>query len=862
MKLFKNEKKVEIDRESLSRITGSNSSRANDRILFSPGGDFFQLLANSTTDVFWMTDENHKFIYFSEGVSDLYGLASQEALCSIEKTLAPESALLLQEAIGKRLKSLESGSVDATHYRLELKHYKKDGSEFWTETNSVPYLDLDGNFKGVLGFSRDITEKKNMEIALARRVKLERLACKITSDFLGMSLDQMDAGINDALRVLGEFTQVDRSYVFTVREGTSVCDNIYEWCAESVDPQIHNLQELDMLNICPYLWETLGKNAPYHIPDVSALPEGLADREILEAQDICSVLIVPMSIKGRLVGFLGFDSVKSFRKWSEEDIDLLLLFSQSLALFMDRQQAEQALIQSREDLRENQEKLDLAISMSKMGIWEDDLAREWFTFNDQFYALYGTTAEQEGGYSMSYEDYLRQFVPQEDISYFTREQERISEDSYEDGYGKVEHRIIRRDGQVRDVAVRYKLFRDSNGVPVKNIGVNQDITEQKNIERKLRKSEERFSNALDAVNEGVWEYWVKTGEIYFNSVCYTMLGYKPDELEPTVENGLSLIHPDEYAFIRDEVFKCAMRDCLFDLEVRMRTSSDGWRWVNAKGRVVEKDDSGLPVRIIGTNTDITERKKYRELLIEAKERAEAANKAKSEFLTNMSHEIRTPLNGIVGMLQLLHSSEITGKTNEYIESAITSSRRLSNLLGDILQLSSLEAGNTELNIRPLDVGRVLKSIEKLFYAPAQQAGVLLYAVVDKDIPPVLGDEDGLRQVFKKLVGNAIKFTDKGYGFVSVEAYLLPTVSPEICRVYFQVSDEGIGIPEEKFADLFTPFAQGDSSSTKKYDGAGLGLSVTKKYLDMMGARVSISSEPGVGTVFGFSLEFPVLQIRV
>ncbi|WP_320174079.1 ATP-binding protein [Maridesulfovibrio sp.] len=226
---------------------------------------------------------------------------------------------------------------------VETRFQRKDGKIIHVILSSKP-LDCNDWSKGVSFTALNITKRKEAENLLSRRIVFENLVSKVASDFLNLSVGDIDKGLTEALKKICLFAEVGRAYIFLMRGNSSVCDNTHEWCAENIEPQIQELQNLDLREFGSLLWETLCKRESYYIPDVSALPDDLPDKEILQVQDIWSVLIEPMYFNDQLVGFVGFDSVLEHRKWSEEDIDILSLFSKNVALVLERKKADERLI--------------------------------------------------------------------------------------------------------------------------------------------------------------------------------------------------------------------------------------------------------------------------------------------------------------------------------------------------------------------------------------------------------------------------------------------------------------------------------------------------------------------------------------
>ncbi len=378
-----------------------------------------------------------------------------------------------------------------------------------------------------------------------------------------------------------------------------------------------------------------------------------------------------------------------------------------------------------------------------------------------------------------------------------------------------------------------------------------NITERKQAENELKVTGERLSMVLTSSNVGLWDWNIKTGSVIFDQRWAEMLGYKLEEIMQNVSTWERLLHPDD----KDRVMKdlnAHFEDEKFEyrVEFRMKCKNGDWKWIFAPGKVMEREADGSPVRMTGIHIDINNSKQTEEYLHEAKQQAVTANHAKSEFLANMSHEIRTPMNGIIGFSDILADEKLTDDQMDYVKTIRSSGKNLLTIINDILDFSKIESGNLDTETIECSLGELLSSISSMSQPAAMTKG-LDFEVSHKTTLPanICTDPTRVNQCLTNLASNAIKFTEKGYVHVIVSL----ENDEDNPMIRFDVEDTGIGIPEDKLESIFKSFSQADGSTTRKYGGTGLGLTITKQLAKIMGGSISVKSESGKGSVFSLTI---------
>jgi two-component system CheB/CheR fusion protein len=389
-----------------------------------------------------------------------------------------------------------------------------------------------------------------------------------------------------------------------------------------------------------------------------------------------------------------------------------------------------------------------------------------------------------------------------------------------------------------------------NDFPVCRVVIS-DITDRKKAEIALAESELHFRNLSNSGQALIWTSKEDTLCDYFNE---PWLDFTGRTLEQELGKGwIEGVHAEDLDRCIDTYVTAFDRHEPFSMEYRLRHVSGEFRWLVDQG-TPRFNSQGAFVGYIGHCLDITPRKHMEEELVAAKNAAESANKAKSAFLANMSHEIRTPLNGLLGMMQLLETTETSDEQQMYIEMAIRSGGRLTRLLSDILDLSRIEAGRMPLSEEPFNLSETFSAITDSFGPVSIHKRLPVRIDVAPNVPEeVLGDEVRVRQVLFNLVGNAMKFCDQGE--VRVEISTLLPLPPDTIRVLFCVTDTGMGMSDKTLETLGDPFTQASDGFTREHQGAGLGLSICKRLVSAMGGTLTFESILGRGTTAYLMLPF-------
>jgi len=497
------------------------------------------------------------------------------------------------------------------------------------------------------------------------------------------------------------------------------------------------------------------------------------------------------------------------------------------------------------DLKQERERLAGIIEGTNVGTWEWNIETGETIFSQRWANIIGYDLEEISPTTI---DTWTRFTHPDDLCRSNLLLEKHFD--FETSHYEAEARMRHRDGHWVWVLDRGKVSSwTPDGRPVVMRGTHQDITERKAAEAELRRVNLLLQSVVDAL----------PGALSVVDTDYNILTSNAFKINSVrLKTGRQLAAGEGKCH---EIFQgqpspcpwCSIGKVIATGEAHIEVTKPGDPREEITGRALQvhlnpiKDDHGAVIGVVEYGVDVTELRK-------AKEMAQAANRAKSAFLANMSHEIRTPMNGIMGMLELMHLTGLNPEQDEYANTATQSCRRLVQLLSDILDLSRIEADMLVMRSEPMSLVEVLTQTRELFAPMARKKGLELVLTADPALPGrVVGDQARLQQVLTNIVGNALKFTRAGK--IVIEACLLPLTSDTRCRVLFTLADTGIGIPAEKLDLLFKPFSQLSERYVRTHEGSGLGLSICKRLVDLMGGSITVLSELTSGTTIYLSLPF-------
>nr|WP_281069386.1 PAS domain S-box protein [Paenibacillus shirakamiensis] len=491
-------------------------------------------------------------------------------------------------------------------------------------------------------------------------------------------------------------------------------------------------------------------------------------------------------------------------------------------------------------LKESESRYKSLFDQNPAAVYSMNLNGDYLTANENLEILTGFTLAELIGM------YFGPLVPEE-FDAKTQHHFMLATQGYPQNY---EISILHKEGHLVDITVaNIPIIVDDEVVGV--YGISSDVTDRNNYIKQIERLGREYTLILNAVTEGIFGVDIEGRTTFMNPSAADMLGLSLDEVSgafllDTIQQ--TRLDGSSYGRYEMPIYQAVREGRWHQSKEDIFWKKDGASFLT-EYRVSPIVDNGELRGAVIVFRDMTDEKE----IIRAKETAEQADRAKSEFLAIMSHELRTPMNGIIGMTGLLSNTELDEEQREYTDIIVQSSDSLLHILNEILDFSKIEAGKMDLNQEPVDIQQIVKSVTDLFLLKATEKKVDVQWLIDDSVPNVvLSDEVRLRQILINLVSNAVKFTEKGK--VSIEVRAIPLTDADQIIIEFKVKDTGIGIPNELQGQLFQSFSQLHPAINRKYGGTGLGLAISKKLVELMGGSIGVDSEAGQGSLFTFTVE--------
>jgi len=782
----------ELETINSSHIHSYNNNTATSSISITKENVWLRNLIEAIPDLIWIKDPNGVFLNCNPSFERLYGAKEKDIIGKTDYDF-------VDKRLGDFFRKHDCQAMEAGKPLIneEWLTFAEDGYRGLFETIKTPVRDAKGTIVGVLGVSREITERKRTEHELHQTTKRLIEAQKI-------------AQVGDWQWLPGDDNVTWSEQMFSVLE---------------IDPQsmpstykenlaLYHHEDAQRLHVA--VTQTLNDGTPYELELRRTKPDG-------SEVNILARGIAEMDEAGKVTRLYG----------SVQDI--------TTSKRMESQ------------LRYSKEMLQSVLDTIPQYIAWKDRDSTFLGCNKNYAQMVGIGNPQD---IIGKTDWDLPWKKEETM-FFLECDSRIMNS------GVPEYHIV----EPALNAGGEERWLDTNKVPLHDLDgrVNgilvafEDITERIHTDKALRESETRLQHLIHGLHAAVVVHACDTTVLIANEEASRLLGLTLDQMmgKTAVDPAWHFVREDESPMSVEEypvsqVFatRSPVKNMVLGIK-HLNTIGHVWVQINA---FPEFDNDGFVTQVVVTFVDITDRKRAEQSLKVSKEAAEAATRAKSEFLANMSHEVRTPLNGVLGMLQLLQTTDQSDEQKDYILGAIKSTNRLTRLLADILDISRIEAGKLQIIEEEFSTKCLKDSILEIFSLTTREKGLAFDFTLDPLLPlRLIGDETRVRQILFNIAGNAIKFTEKGS--VCVHAALLPSKNSLQARVLFSVSDTGIGISDKQIYDIFEPFVQAEGSYTRRYQGAGLGLSIVRKLVKLLGGETAIDNTEGNGTTIYISLPF-------
>ena len=699
----------------------------------------------------------------------------------------------------------------------------------------------DGHLK-VFGILQRVTEPVNKEDK-DRMCHINNLLYRQNSISHSLSHflkdESVASGIYEILKDILDFFRAGRAYIFEYNENYTSQTCTYEVVAEGVMPAIETLQNIPVTSMSwwasqilsgkPILFESL-----YKLPEMEE-----SEFQLLDRQGIKALMVVPLVADDTVKGFMGVDLVDRTILWSNEDYQWLSSLANIISICVELRKAKDEAIHERQALDRSEKLFRNIFTNIPAGVEIYDTNGILVDINNKNMEIFGIRDKADVIGINLFENpnlspQLIERIREQDVVDFRLDYEFGSIEGYypSDRRNKI------------NLYTKVSKIYDSKGYFTGYALINIDNTERIDALSRICDFENFFLLISDYAKVGYAKLNLLDKKGYAIKQWYKNMGEDENASLPEVVGVYGKMHPEDRKQMLDFFYKARLgkvKDFKGEMRILRPGTKDQWNWIRTNVVVNQfKPENGV-IELIGINYDITELKETESKLIDAKEKAETADRLKSAFLANMSHEIRTPLNAIVGFSSLLVQEENPEEREQYMAIVEENNELLLQLISDILDLSKMEAGTFDFVERELDVNLLCEDMVRVMKLRAKPG---VEVVFDRHLPECVmaSDRNRLNQVIANFINNAIKFTATGsirLGYDRIDAG----------HLRFYVADTGIGIMQEKQTEIFDRFVKLNSF----VHGTGLGLSISKSIVEQLGGTIGVESEPGKGACFWFTL---------
>ncbi len=795
--------------------------------------DKYRQIAQMAKMGWWESDLKNRQYICSDFIVDLLGLES-------DRISFEDFHGRIREDHRRRLRNEYFSLTNIETYEQMFPIRTKDGEDIWVYSKiSFKQPDEEG-YKNIIGYLQCIDKQTGETSERTDSLQVNSLLYQQNS--LSYSLlaflqsDDITQIINKILADLLKQTKGDRTYIFEIDREHKVQSCIYEATAEGIS------RELDFLQNVPWddsLWwdRQISEKRSIILNTLDNMPpEAKVYRDTLEAQDIKSVMVVPLLSKDKVWGYMGIDMVRTYRSWSNIDHQWFSSLGNIISICLQLRKAELQAKEDRHALDHSEKVLRNIYKNLPVGIELYDKDGYLVDMNDKELEIFGLTDMKEAlGVSL----FENPNIP-EDVKEKLRAKENV-DFSINYDFSKIDRYVTSRRKDIINLQTKVALLYDSQNQFSNYLFINIDTTETTSAYTKIQEFEHLFLLIGDYAKVGFAHFNVMTRDGYAQDTWYRNLGEKENTPMPQVIGVYSHVHPEDCTVLKQFVGQVKEgKATSLSKEVRVNRGNGKYSWTSINVMVRDYRPQDGIIEMLCINYDITPLKETEQKLIIARDKAEELDRLKSAFLANMSHEIRTPLNSIVGFSSLLAETDDREERQEYIKIVETNNELLLQLVSDILDLSKIESGTFDFVRSDLDVNescmKIIKSLE-------MKVPETVDLVFEKYMPDchIYTDKNRFMQVITNFINNALKFTKQGTIALGYEQ-----TAPH--EIKFYVRDTGVGIPKEKIDSIFERFVKLNTF----VQGTGLGLSICKSLVSQMGGKIGVESTEGEGSCFWFT----------